>query len=72
MPTYANWQDNPFQYALEDWTTSTPEGDAPAVSYGPGWAPELLDLRQKVESGQLLIDRTDVSRLSEAALARFR
>ena len=52
MPTEANYYANPSQYGLEDYTTSTPEGDMRAVSYSPGYIPELLDLRQKVESGQ--------------------
>jgi hypothetical protein len=52
VPNYADWLGNQFQYSLEDYNTSTPEGDQQAVSYAPGWLPELLDLRQKVESGQ--------------------
>jgi hypothetical protein len=52
MPTEADYRRNPYQYSMEDWTTSTPDGDVQATSYAPGWLPELLDLRQKVESGQ--------------------
>ena len=52
MPTEADYYRNPYQYSREDYTTSTPEGDVQAVSYAPGWLPELLDLRQRVESGQ--------------------
>lgn len=52
MPTLQDYYNNRFQYGLEDWNTSTPEGDVQAVSYSPGYVPELLDLRQKVASGQ--------------------
>lgn len=52
MPTLDDYYRNKFQYSLEDYNTSTPEGDTQAVSYSPGYIPELLDLRQKVESGQ--------------------
>lgn len=52
MPTYANWQANPYQYSLEDYTTSTPEGDQQAISYSPGYLQELLALRHRVMSGQ--------------------
>ena len=52
MPTETDYSRNPYQYGLEDYTTSTPEGDVRAVSYAPGYVPELLDLRQRVESGQ--------------------
>ena len=52
MPTEADYQRNPYQYSREDYTTSTPEGDVGAISYSPGYAIDLLGLRQKVESGQ--------------------
>ena len=52
MPSIQDYYNNKYQYSLEDYNTSGPEGDAQAVSYGPGWAPELLDLRQKVLRGQ--------------------
>ena len=52
MPTLQDYYNNRYQYGLEDYTTSTPEGDVQAVSYAPGYVPELLDLRQRVQSGQ--------------------
>ena len=52
MPTIQDYYNNPHQYSLEDYTTSTPEGDQQAVSYAPGYAIDLLNLRQRVESGQ--------------------
>ncbi len=52
MPSYADYLANNFQYSLEDYNTAGPGGDQQAVSYAPGWLPGLLDLRQRVESGQ--------------------
>ena len=52
MPTLEDYYRNKSQYGLEDYNTSTPEGDRQAVSYNPGYAEELLALRNKVESGQ--------------------
>ena len=52
MPTLDDYYRNKSQYGLEDYNTSTPEGDRQAVSYNPGYAEELLALRNKVESGQ--------------------
>ena len=52
MPTLDDYYRNKYQYSLEDYTTSTPEGDQQAVSYAPGYAIDLLNLRQQVESGQ--------------------
>ena len=52
MPTVEDYSRNTSQYGLEDYTTSTPEGDVQAVSYTPGYVQELLALRQRVQSGQ--------------------
>jgi hypothetical protein len=52
MPTVQDYYNLPAQYSLEDYTTAGPEGDQQAVSYAPGYIPELLDLRRKVLSGQ--------------------
>ena len=52
MPTVQDYYNNIYQYGLEDYTTSSPEGDVQAVSYNPGYLPELLDLQDKVRSGQ--------------------
>ena len=52
MPTVQDYYNLPAQYSLEDYTTSTPEGDQQAVSYAPGYAIDLLALRQKVLSGE--------------------
>jgi hypothetical protein len=52
MPTVQDYYNLPAQYSLEEYTTSTPEGDQQAVSYAPGYAVDLLALRQKVLSGE--------------------
>lgn len=52
MPTIQDYYNNPHQYSLEDYNTSGPEGDQQAVSYAPGYAIDLLNLRQRVQSGQ--------------------
>lgn len=70
MPSYDDWLRNKYQYSLEDYTTSTPEGDAQAVSYGPGYVEELLALQQKVASGQGSDwDREWYNRQAQAAMA---
>ena len=52
MPTLEDYYRNKTQYGLEDYTTSTPEGDVQAISYSPGYIEELLALQQRVMSGQ--------------------
>jgi hypothetical protein len=51
VPTAQDYYNNPYQYSMEDYTTSTPEGDIQAISYGPGYLEELLALRERVRSG---------------------
>ena len=70
MPTVQDYYNLPAQYSLEDWTTSTPEGDVQAVSYAPGYALDLLALRQKVLSGQATDwEREDYAKQAQAAMA---
>ena len=70
MPTVGDYYANPYQYSLEDYTTSTPEGDQQAVSYSPGYAIDLLNLRQRVQQGQATpLEREEYARQARAARA---
>jgi hypothetical protein len=51
MPTYEDWAQNPFQYTLLDYTTSTPEGDVGAVGYTPRYLTDMLQRQGLVEQG---------------------
>jgi hypothetical protein len=52
MPTYADWEANPFQFNLLDYTTSTPEGDVGAVGYSPRYLTDMLQRQDLVEQGK--------------------
>lgn len=70
MPTEADYQRNPYQYSLEDYTTSGPEGDQQAVSYSPGYITDLLALQQKVMAGQgSEWDRENYQQQAQAAMS---
>lgn len=70
MPSYENWLANKYQYSLEDYNTSGPEGDQQAVSYSPGYIQDLLALQQKVMSGQgSEWDRESYQQQAQAAMA---
>jgi hypothetical protein len=52
MPTQEDWQNNPFQFNLLDYTTATPEGDTQAVGYTPRYLTDMLQRQDLVEQGK--------------------
>ena len=52
MPTQEDWQNNPYQFNLLDYTTSTEEGDTQAVGYSPRYLTDMLQRQDLVEQGR--------------------